>query len=87
MNEAIMPAAAARFNHVIAFDVAKESLAVHILPSGESLEVPNTPASARRLLRREQKRYAKLGIGPLLVVCEATGGYENGVLEAACELG
>jgi len=87
MNEPIMPAAAARFNHVIAFEVAKESLAVHILPSGESLEVPNTPASARRLLRREQKRNAKLGIGPLLVVCEATGGYENAVLEAACELG
>ncbi|MGO9170931.1 MAG: IS110 family transposase [Rhodomicrobium sp.] len=87
MNEFIMPAAAARFNHVIAFDVAKESLAVHILPSGESLTAPNTPASARRLLRREQKRSAKLGLGPLLAVCEATGGYENAVLEAACELG
>ncbi len=87
MNESIMPPAAARFNHVIAFDVAKESLAVHILPSGESLEAPNTPASARRLLRREQKRNAKLGLGPLLVVCEATGGYESNVLEAACELG
>ena len=87
MNESTMPAAAARFNHVIAFDVAKESLAVHILPSGESFEAPNTAASTRRLLRREQKRNAKLGLGPLLVVCEATGGYESNVLEAACELG
>jgi len=86
MNESIMPAAAARFNYVIAFDVAKESLSVHILPSGESLEVPNTAASVRKLLRREQKRNAKLNLGPLLVVCEATGGYENNVLEAACEL-
>src|SRR3974390_364233 len=51
MNESIMPAVAARFNHVIAFDVAK------------------------------------LGLGPLLVICEATGGYEANVLEAACELG
>jgi transposase len=87
MNEPIMPKAAARFNHVIAFDVAKASLSVHILPSGESLEAPNTLAGARRLLRREQKRNAKLGLGPLLVICEATGGYETAVLEAACELG
>ncbi len=87
MNDSIMTATAARFNHVIAFDVAKESLAVHILPSGESLEAPNTAAGVRRLLLREQKRNAKLGLGPLLVVCEATGGYENNVLEAACELG
>jgi transposase len=87
MNESIMPAAAARFNHVIAFDVAKDSLSVHILPSGENLEAANTLASTRRLLRREQKRNAKLGLGPLLVICEATGGYESNVLAAACELG
>ena len=87
MNEPIMPPVVARFNHVIAFDVAKESLAVHILPSGESLEVPNTLANAERLLLREQKRNAKLGLGPLLVVCEATGGYESNVLQAACKLG
>jgi len=87
MNDSIMPAAAARFNHAIAFDVAKDSLSVHILPSGESFEAPNTALSARRLLRREQKRNAKLGNGPLLVICEATGGYETPVLEAACEFG
>lgn len=87
MNESIMPAAAARFNHVIAFDVAKQSLSVHILPSGESFEAANSLAAARRLLNREQKRSTKLGLGPMLVICEATGGYENNVLEAACELG
>jgi transposase len=87
MNESMMPAVAARFNHVIAFDVAKDSLAVHILPSGESLEMPNGLVSVRRLLQREQKRNAKLGLGPLLVICEATGGYESSVLKAACALG
>ena len=87
MNKSIMPSPPARFNHVIAFDVAKESLSVHILPSGESLTAPNTPAAARRLLRREQKRNEKLRDGPLLVMCEATGGYETAVLRAACELG
>ena len=87
MNKSIMPPPVVRFNHVIAFDVAKESLSVHILPSGESLTAPNTPASARRLLTREQKRNAKLGLGPLLVMCEATGGYETALLKAACELG
>ncbi len=87
MNDPILPNPVARFNHVIAFDVAKESLAVHILPSGENLEGPNTLANAERLLRREQKRNARHSLGPLLVVCEATGGYENNVLEAACRLG
>jgi transposase len=87
MNDTIMLPAVPRFNHVIAFDVAKEKLAVHILPSGESLEAPNTAASVRRLLRREQKRNAGLGLGPLLVVCEATGGYESHILKTACGLG
>jgi hypothetical protein len=86
MTEPITPPVVARFNHVITYDVAKESLAVHIL-SGESLEAPNTLSNAKRLLRREQKRNVKLNLGPLLVVCEATRGYENTVLEAAWELG
>jgi transposase len=87
MNQSISSPVAARFNHVIASGVAKHSLAVHILPLGESLEAPNTLAAARRLLRREQKRNAKPGLGPLPVICEGTGGYETAVLEAACELG
>ena len=41
MNTLMMPAAAARFNHVIAFDVAKASLSGHILPSGETLSPQN----------------------------------------------
>jgi transposase len=82
-----MPAAAARFNHVIAFDVAKATLSLHILPSGESLCLQNDDAAIRRLLRREQKRNCKQGLGPMLVICEATGGYEDAVLKAASEPG
>lgn len=87
MNALIMPAAAARFNHVIAFDVSKASLSLHILPSGETLSLQNDGAAIRRLLKREQKRNRKQGLGPMLVICEATGGYEDAVLKAACELG
>ncbi len=56
MNTLMMPAAAARFNHVIAFDVAKASLSLHILPSGETLSLQNDGAAIRRLLKREEKR-------------------------------
>lgn len=87
MNTLMMPAAAARFNHVIAFDVAKATLSLHILPTGESLCLENDGAAIRRLLKREQKRNRKQGLGPMLVICEATGGYEDAVLKAASELG
>ncbi len=87
MNTLMMPAAAARFNHVIAFDVAKATLSLHILPSGETLSLQNAGAAIRRLLKREQKRNLKQGLGPMLVICEATGGYEDAVLKAASELG
>ena len=87
MNTLMMPAAAARFNHVIAFDVAKASLSLHILPSGETLSLQNDGAAIRRLLKREEKRNRKQGLGRMLVICEATGGYEDAVLKAACELG
>jgi len=83
----MMPAAAARFNHVIAFDVAKATLSLHILPSGETLCLQNDGAAVRRFLKREQKRNRKQGLGPILVICEATGGYEHAVLKAASELG
>ena len=87
MNTPMMPAAAARFNHVIAFDVAKATLSLHILPSGETLCLQNDGAAVRRVLKCEQKRNRKQGLGPMLVICEATGGYEDAVLRAASELG
>ena len=74
------------FNHVIAFDVAKHSLAVHILPGDESHTIENKPKVIRKLLIAQMRRNANLGLGPLLVVCEATGGYERHLLEVCEEL-
>jgi transposase len=76
-----------RFHHIIAFEVAKQNLTVHVLPADRQEVVANTPAAVRRVLRREAVRNDKAGLGPMLVVCEATGGYERHVLAAAAEFG
>jgi transposase len=41
----------------------------------------------RRLIAKEEKANAKLGLGPLLVICEATGSYDRHILECATEFG
>ena len=74
------------FSHVIAFDVSKHSLAVHILPGEESHTIENKPKAIRKLLIAQMRRNANLGLGPLLAVCEATGGYERHLLEICEEL-
>lgn len=76
-----------QFNHIVAFDVSKAELVVHTLPADRQQTIANTPAAIRRLLKAEQRQNHKLGIGPLLVVCEATGGYEQDVLTQAATLG
>ncbi len=75
------------FQHIIAFEVAKTSLTVHVLPFDRQENVANTPAAVRRVLRRALRLNPKLGLGPILVVCEATGGYERHVLAEALALG
>ncbi len=75
------------YQHIIAFEVAKTSLTVHVLPADRQENVANTPAAIRRVLRRELRVSPKLGLGPILVVCEATGGYERHVLAEALALG
>jgi transposase len=82
-----MTAIRSPFNHVVAFEVSKESLVVHALPVDEQSSIANRPQAVRRLLKAEIKRNRKDKLGPLLVVCEATGGYESHVLDAAIELG
>lgn len=74
------------FKHIVAFDVGKESLAVHILPGDERSTIANKPKAIRKLLIKQMHRNANLNIGPLLVVCEATGGYERDLLDICVEL-
>lgn len=83
----IMPPTPSRFNHIVAFEVGKHELVVHILPADTQERLANTAGAVRRLLRREHKRNTRLDLGPLLVVCEATGGYEREVLLEAAALG
>lgn len=71
------------FKHVVAFEVSKTSLVVHRLPGDEQDTITNAPQAVRRLLRAEMRRNTKAKLGPLLVVVEATGGYERHVLDAA----
>jgi transposase len=75
------------FNHIVAFDVAKDSLAAHVLPGEEQHTLANKPKAIRKLLLREMRRNAVAELGRLLVVCEATGGYERHVLDVCVELG
>lgn len=74
-------------DHVVAFEVSKCQLVVHTLPADRQCTIPNTPPAVRRLLKAEIKHNAKAGLGAMLVVCEATGGYETAVLDVATELG
>jgi transposase len=82
-----MTPTASRFNHIVAFEVSKHTLVVHTLPADRQQAIANRPAAVGRLLRAEQRHNRKLGLGPMLVVCEATGGYERHVLEQATALG
>lgn len=75
------------FKHVVAFEVAKQTLVVHCLPEDEQCSIANEAKAIRKLLMREMRRNGLGELGPLLVVCEATGGYEGRVLEICVELG
>ena len=75
------------FNHILAFEVSKEQLLVHTLPADEQCAIDNKPQAVRRLIKAEIKRNRNKQLGQMLVVCEATGGYERHVLDAAVEMG
>ena len=75
------------FNHIVAFEVSKETLVVHVLPDNTQHTIANTPKAIARLLAQEKKRNTRDRLGRLLVVCEATGGYECHVLDASVALG
>lgn len=65
---------------IIAFEVSKSSLVVHVLPANTQARIANTAAAIRQLMARHDPGK------PHLVVCEATGGYERHVLEV-CHAG
>jgi transposase len=74
-------------SHVVAFEISKHQLVVHTLPADRQCTIPNTAAAVRRLLIAEIKHNRQAPLGAMLVVCEATGGYETAVLDVAVELG
>ena len=62
---------------IIAFEVSKASLTVHLMPEDRQVVIENTPKAIRKLFRQ---------IGNLetsFAICEASGGYERHVL-ACC---
>ena len=82
-----MNPALSAFNHVVAFEVAKDSLVIHVLPTDKQSIAANKPKAIRKALMAEMRSNAEATLGPLLVVCEATGGYERHVLAICLELG
>ena len=87
MTHEILNANQTQYNHVLAFEISKAEHHVHSEPAGDSCKIANDRATIRRLIKKEMRRNAKLDIGPLLVICEATGSYSLAVLEVAAELG
>lgn len=69
----------ARHQSVLGLDVAKNSVTVHELPSGRSLTVPNQPDALAEALAPFS--------ACTLAVCEASGGYEDVLLQVLVSLG
>jgi len=70
----------------LGIDIAKDSLQIDtILPGGPAL-VDNTPASFKRILKRAAT-WSRKDLINVHVVCEATGGYERGLLDALHQAG
>jgi hypothetical protein len=44
------------FNHIVAFEVSKETLVIHTLPDDEQCTIDNKPQAVRRLIKAEIKR-------------------------------
>lgn len=83
----IMKANPVSYKHIVAFEVAKHELVSHALPDDCQISLANNPAQIRRHLKTRMKAVANKPGDALLVVCEATGGYERHVLKVCGELG
>ena len=62
---------------VVGVDVAKDRLDVAVRPSGEAWSETNDEAGVTALVARLRP------LGPALVVCEATGGFERAAIAVA----
>lgn len=71
------------YNHIIAVDVGKKHLEVLIQPDARRLTIANQRAAIAKLLDRERRTNQSRDLGPMLVICEATGGYELDLLDQA----
>lgn len=65
----------------VGLDVAKAQLDLAVLPTGETWQIPNSEAAWPALIARLQ------ALAPVLIVLEATGGYEHAVLSALAVAG
>jgi len=54
----------------VGIDISKNSLDVHVLPENVSFSYPNEPQKIKVLIKKLKK------LNPVLIVMEATGGYE-----------
>jgi hypothetical protein len=62
-------------------ETSKETLVVRTLPDDQQCTIDNNPQAVRRLIKAEIKRNRNKQLGQMLVICEATGGYERHVLD------
>jgi len=81
-----MTEASSQQQHIIAFDIGKQTLEVATLPQAKPRSIANQNAVIRRVLQAEIRRNKREALGPILVICEATGGYEHTLLVLADEL-
>ena len=65
----------------VGLDVAKATLEIAVLPSGETWTVTNDDAGVQELLPQ------LLTLAPTLVVLEATGGFERATVAALAKAG
>src|SRR3989441_914792 len=66
---------------VVGVDVAKDRLDVAVRPSGETWSAANDEAGITALVARLRP------LGPALIVCEATGGFERAAIAALAAAG
>ena len=68
------------FSSFMGCDISKDTIAIYLSDRGEELTIANTAKTIQTCLK-------KYGSQEMLIICEATGGYEACLLEASVALG